>query len=338
MKKALKISAVVLVVLLVGGYGLKLAGDATYYDGYDPGLALLPEVGPLEEVQDSTEVFGVPQERHFLKRDVAFQARENDFIPATITYPPDYREGDPKLPVIVLLHGNRQAREFIEKITTPMNAGGFAMACFDQAGCGDREATEDGFLTEARTLLDRPALTVNDGRRLIDFIQSRPEFDAARIYLVGASYGAITGTVLAAKDKRIKAAVLVVGGGHIPTILNAPMISQEVPGFVLSFAKPVIAFLMDVADPVHHAPFVAPTPVLMQNGADDRVITKQAGDALYAALSEPKEIKWYPIDHPGLRKGDGPEILHLLDDGLAWLQEQDRPRKRAAAQRNEIGE
>jgi dienelactone hydrolase len=337
MKKFSKIAVIVLVLLVLAGYGLKVAGDATYYDDYDPDLALNPEAGDIEEVKGPIKVFGVPQESDFLKRDIAFDARPGERVPATITYPGDYEEGDPKLPVIVYLHGNRQDRKFIEKITTPMNKAGFAMASFDQHGVGDRKIPDAGVLDLVRVHMKRPALTVNDGRRLIDYLQTRPEFDPDRIYLVGASYGAITGTVLAAKDKRVKAAVLVVGGGSIPLILNAPKIKDEVPEILSAGTKPLITFFMDVADPIHHAPLVAPTPVLMQNGEDDRVITKQAGEALYAALGEPKQIKWYPIDHPGLRKEDGPEVLRLLDDGLAWLKEQDKP-YRMVGEQEDAGE
>jgi len=64
--------------------------------------------------------------------------------------------------------------------------------------------------------------------------------------------------------------------------------------------------------------------VLMQNGSADRLVSPESGERLYGALGEPKTIEWYDIDHPGLRDGDGPEIVRMLDDGLAWLQAQDQ--------------
>lgn len=324
MKKFFKYAGISFLALIVVLFIWKKIGDAGYYSGYDPDLALNAQEDGFEEVKDTIEVFGIERNRHFLKERVEFQARPGDMVPTLITLPPDYKEGDPKLPCILFLHGSGQKKDFLEKISTPMNAGGFAMASFDQLGCGERK-NGDGILYGARTYLQRAGKTVLDARRLIDYLQTRPEIDPDRIYLVGASYGAITGTVFASQDKRIKAAVLVVGGGNIPVMLDAPMIKDNVPGPVHAIAKPLVAFLMDVADPIHHAPNVAPTPVLMQNGSEDILVSPEAGEELYAALSDPKEIKWYPIDHPGLRKTDGPEILRLLDEGLQWLKEQDAP-------------
>ncbi len=39
---------------------------------------------------------------------------------------------------------------------------------------------------------------------------------------------------------------------------------------------------------------------------------------MYAALGEPKEIRWYPIDHPD-READGAKVIEMLNDGLAWF-------------------
>ena len=40
-------------------------------------------------------------------------------------------------------------------------------------------------------------------------------------------------------------------------------------------------------------------------------------------MGEPKEIRWYPCDHPGLRDEDAPIIVQILDEGLEWLLEID---------------
>jgi fermentation-respiration switch protein FrsA (DUF1100 family) len=98
-----------------------------------------------------------------------------------------------------------------------------------------------------------------------------------------------------------------------------------VPGWLLPALGPIIAFLIGPAEPVLHAPKTAGTPVLMQNGSNDGVIIPESGEALYAALGEPKEIRWYPIDHPD-REEKGEEVIKMLLDGLAWLREIDDKR------------
>lgn len=318
MKKLFKILVVLLLVAVVALTGLKFYSDARFYDNYDPSLPLNAEIAPAEVVNDIVDVFGVEKPRNFKRVEFSFEARPGDRIPGLMALP---LEAEDKLPVIIFVHGSGQRKEFIDEIATPFTKAGFAMVSFDQLLCGGRKV-EDG-LAAGWAWRNRAWMTVNDTRRLIDFLQTQPEFDPERIYLTGASYGAITGTVILAKEKRIKAGALVVGGGDIDTMLDAPMIRNEAPAGALFVVKPLVKYFVGVADPVRHAPMTAGTPVFMQSGSEDILVSPEAGMALYTALGEPKELKWYPIDHPGLRKEDGPEIINLLDDTVVWLLKQD---------------
>jgi hypothetical protein len=60
----------------------------------------------------------------------------------------------------------------------------------------------------------------------------------------------------------------------------------------------------------------------MLNGSHDGVVTPESGKALYAVLGEPKEIRWYPVDHPD-REPKGEEVIKMLSDGLEWFMGQD---------------
>ncbi len=298
----------------------KAQADSRYYDDYDPALPFNVQVQEDEIVDDTVDVFGIERPRHFRRVKFTFEARNGEPVPSLLALPTDF-EG--RLPAVVFVHGSRQEKEFIDEIATPFAEAGFAMASYDQYMQGERPVDSDG-LAEGLAWRTRTWKTVNDARRMVDYLQTRDDIDPDRIYLVGASYGAITGTVALAREPRFKAGVLVVGGGHVPTLLDAPMIREEVPGAVLAVAKPLIHWLMGVADPVRHAAGTAGTPVLMQNGSADRVVSPESGERLYESLGEPKSIEWYDIDHPGLRDGDGPEIGRMLDDGLEWLQAQDQ--------------
>ncbi|HDP35406.1 MAG TPA: hypothetical protein ENN29_09890, partial [Candidatus Hydrogenedentes bacterium] len=174
--------------------------------------------------------------------------------------------------------------------------------------------------------------TVHDTQRMIDYLETRPDIDAARVYLIGASYGAVTGTVAVAREKRIRAAALVVGGGNFRLLAKAPEVRKELPQWLWPFAGPLMVFAAGVADPIHHAAQTAGTPIIMLNGSNDGVVTPESGKALFAALGEPKEIRWYPVDHPD-REPNGEEVIKMLNDGLAWFLEQDAP-FRPATQEN----
>ncbi len=133
--------------------------------------------------------------------------------------------------------------------------------------------------------------------------------------------------------KRIKAADLVVGGANVRVLLNAPLIynggrealnNTKLWPAIHWGAKQIVAFIMKPADPMNWAPLTKGTPVLMQNGSIDTLVSPAAGEELYKYLGEPKEIRWYPCDHPGLNESQADIIVQILDEGLAWLSEQDR--------------
>jgi len=325
MKKALKIGLGVFGGILLLLLIWKFVADATYFNNYDPKLPFKESVIESSEINDTQEVFGMSRPRHYRRVEISMQTRPNEMMPVLMTFPAEYSG---KVPCIIFLHGIGQDNDFLNDITTPFNEAGFAMACFDQSMQGDREVK--GALAKAVAFRKRPWKTINDTRRLIDYLETHPDIDSSRIYLVGASYGAITGCTAVAFDKRIKAAVLVVGGGNIPVLLNAPLIKNNAPKWLYMIGKPLVSFLMRPADPIRYAAKTSPTPLLFLNGEYDTLVTPEAGKELFNAAGEPKEIRWYPCDHPGLVKEQGPVILKILDDGLEWLSEKDAPFRKPA--------
>ncbi len=322
MRKALKIIGGVLLVLVVLLLAAKMWADATYFNDYTPSLPFNVQVQETGVVEGTIAFFGITRPRHFEKVLFTMDTRANESMPVLLTLPVE-RTG--RVPVIVFLHGIGQSKGFLEEICSPFNQAGFAMACFDQSMQGERKV-KGGLLQSAVAFRKRPWKTINDARRLIDYLQTHPAIDPERIYLVGASYGAITGTSLTAFEKRIRAGVLVVGGANLKVMLDAPLIKNGIGNAALHWlGKQIVSFMMKPADPMHYAAQTAGTPMLMQNGSRDTLVTPEAGEELFKALGEPKEIRWYPCDHPGLDKSDAAIIVQILDEGLEWLLLQDKP-------------
>jgi poly(3-hydroxybutyrate) depolymerase len=315
LRKLFKVFVIILAVGIIALVALKSYNDRNYFADYDPALPADAKVAAAEVITEPIEVFDIERQREYLRTKFDFEARPGDRVPCLLTQPVQF-EG--KLPTIVFLHGSGQDKEFIEEICTPFNQAGFAMVSYDQWNCGERRHAKSEF-AKAVSWLDRGWKTVNDARRLVDFLVTRPDVDPDRIYLVGASYGAMTGTHVLAKDKRFKAGILVVGGGDFNVMLQAPMIKNNVPALLHAVLTPFLSWYAAPFDPIRSAPATGPTPILMQNGSDDVLVSPDAGRALYAALADPKEIVWYPIDHPGLRDGDGPLVIEMLDAGVVWL-------------------
>lgn len=314
----------ILIVGLVLIVGLLGAGVATmrmevadahehYFDNYDPGLPFNAEIAER-----------TAKEGYVLEK-VYFESRPGERVPTLITFPPQF-EG--KLPLILFLHGIGQKKDFIEEITLPFTVNGFAMACFDQHMQGERKLPKEASATEnAKAFFDRPWKTVNDARRFLDYCATRDDIDMNRIYLVGASYGAITGSTFAAFDNRVKAAALVYGAGNIAKMLDARMINSEIatnyPKLepLLPYVRSFVAYLLDPADPIHYVDQIAPRPVLIQNGRDDGLIATAAAEEFQEKAAQPKDIIWYEGDHIGL---DPYTVAQVLKDGLAWIVTQDK--------------
>ncbi|HDP35221.1 MAG TPA: alpha/beta fold hydrolase [Candidatus Hydrogenedentes bacterium] len=322
MRKFLKIIGCIVLALILLVIIVKMWCDKTYFNEYDPTLSFNARAKSSEVVDSTIDFFGITRPRRFEKVLFSIDARPDEPIPVLMTLPMHRKE---KVPVIIFLHGIGQSKGFIEEICMPFNDAGFAMACFDQSMQGERKIRGSALKTVV-AFRQRPWKTINDARRLIDYLQTHPEIDGERIYLVGASYGAITGATLTAFEKRIRAAVLVVGGGNLKVMLDAPLIRDGVKNKALHWmAKQFVAWLMKPADPVNYAHLTAGTPILMQSCSEDILVPPEAGRELHKAIGEPKEIRWYPCDHPGLRDGDAPIIVQILDEGCDWLVEQDMP-------------
>ncbi len=78
----------------------------------------------------------------------------------------------------------------------------------------------------------------SDIRRSIDWLAAQPGIDAARINLVGTSWGGILGASAAGSDPRIDKAVLLLAGGDLQTILNCDVPEVRPIAKALAAASP----------------------------------------------------------------------------------------------------
>lgn len=318
--KILKRSGLVLLLLLLLFLLAKEIADTRYFNDYDPAFPLDARIEKTERIDRNGELFGVARKTRFESIKFSFEARPGDRVPALLNLP---FEHSGKLPVIVLLHGIGQSKDFLNEVCTPFNEAGFAMASFDQYSRGERKVGK-GVFKQALAFRQRPWRTINDTRRLLDYLQTREDIDPNRMYLVGASYGAITGSTASAFDKRIQAAVLVVGGGNLRLLTNGSTLIRESRHPVLyKMLQPLACYFMKPADPIRYVEQMAPRPLLFLNGQLDTMVTPEAGQALFDAAKDPKEIRWYPCDHPGLVESEGHYVVEMLDEALAWLKKKD---------------
>ncbi len=165
----------------------------------------------------------------------------------------------------------------------------------------DEEEVGD-FAVPARRL--RQALL--DGRRLLDWLETRPEIDATRLAVAGVSVGGIMAATLMGLDERIRAGVFLMAGGGLPELLYE---STERP--LRRFRERVFESTGDTSregfvrrarvhteslDPLRYADRIAPERVVLVSGRFDRVVPSARTEALWEALGRPRWIR-LPAGH-----------------------------------------
>ena len=343
-KRVFKSVLLVLLALVALLWAFKAYRDAHYFDNYDARAPLNVTVLGMTEFNQETPVRG------YTITKFTFDGYHGEKVPTLMSMP--MKRSGKKLPAVIFLHGIGQNKNFLKEITAPFNQTGFAVVCFDQYTQGERKLIgKQSFLARYKAFAQRAAKTVNETRRLIDYLSAHSDIDPQRIYLVGASYGAVTGSIIMAKDRRLRAGVLVYGGGDYRKLLHSyanhlgvaaalglidgrnlnpekpplpklTLCEERKVGVVLGCIIPVARYFLGAADPIHYAGQISPTPVYFQNGTHDVLVPAAAGKALQDAAKEPKKITWYESDHVGI---DLEHTKRVLADGLKWLLEQDDP-------------
>ncbi len=148
-----------------------------------------------------------------------------------------------------------------------------------------------------------------DLRRALDILLMQPGIDKERIVFVGHDYGAMFGSLLAGKDKRIKAYVLVAGMGNFGDwslkYWKKPLEEGEE-----SYRK-----FLERVDPMGYISQASPAALFFQFANNDIYISKETALHFYNAASPPKLIKWYDTEHEMM-------IPEVRKDRVEWVKKQ----------------
>ena len=151
---------------------------------------------------------------------------------------------------------------------------------------------------------------IKDLQRAVDVLRAQPNVDDERIAYHGTSYGGAMGALFVGIERRLKAAVLVVGDGGLVSHFTGPEDASFMSG--LSCATRVEWFRsMTPIEPIRFLPHASPTALLLQSGRLDNLVPGADARALHAAAPEPRTLRWYEAGH-GLNQ-------QAFFDRLDWL-------------------
>jgi dienelactone hydrolase len=133
-----------------------------------------------------------------------------------------------------------------------------------------------------------------DLQRAVDVLLERPDVDPARLAYVGRSYGGATGALFAGVERRLKTYILASADGGITTRFTEPGAPPPPPGR----EEQARAWLAAMT-PIEGIRFVgnANAIIFFQNGRGDPIVTVPRAEALHAAATGQKEVRWYDAAH-----------------------------------------
>lgn len=244
-------------------------------------------------------------ERIFLEADkntlfkVYYDSVNVERVPALLSVP----KGDDKpFPCIIFLHGYGGEKEDMIPLAALAADARYAVIAIDVQYHGERRRagielysanmtrTKDGFIQ-----------TVIDARRALDYLETRQDIDPSKLALVGGSMGALIGAILVGVEPRLRACVLVVGGGNMTLMVQRsqhsalPAIREYLEANNISYRA--VQEALDPIDPINFVDAISPRPLLMHNGKFDDIVPAECGRLLYERAKEPKEIYWYDSGH-----------------------------------------
>ncbi len=280
--------------------------DAKFFEGYSPHLEFKVEEVSKENIQGDW------------REKLRIQTLPGEMAPVDFHYPSERPEAG--APCIVLLYGIGQNLKFLDEVARYYLRDGFAIVGLEQMGQGERknhgkETPLEGLLR----LRKRSGQTIVEARRIVDYLETRPEVDAKNLYLYGISMGAMMGTTALAMEPRFKGGILMWGGGDLPKLVsenrNAKIQMKPYQRWLASWAT---TFFKPV-EPLKRIATIAPRPLLFQNALHDEIIPKVCTEAYYEKAGDPKEILWYECGH---ENGLSEQLIKkIIGDQIVWLKE-----------------
>jgi dienelactone hydrolase len=234
---------------------------------------------------------------------ITFSSPDGGSVPGLLFDPVD-RAG-PR-PGIVLMHGMPGNARSTAGQGQGLAEHGAVVIAID-APFARRAGPSLRFITEDRVEQIR---LIKDLQRAVDVLRARANVDDDRIAYLGISYGGAMGALFVGVERRLKAAVLVVGDGGLVSHSTGP----EDLGAMASLSCAVrVNWLraMTPIEPIRFLPHAPPTALLLQSGQLDNLVPVADARALHDAAPEPKTIRWYDAGH-GLN-------LQALRDRHEWL-------------------
>lgn len=226
---------------------------------------------------------------------------------------------DRPLPVLLVLGGHRTGSDAVELFG---NVGERAVVALDYPYDGPEKVKGIGPVLSTIPLARQAFLdTVPAVSLVVDWLLEQPWVEQEQVVIVGASLGVPFAATAAARDTRIRGAILVHGAADNRLWLQH-QVSRRVDAKFLHYPLGTILYWLAYG-PVLNTPertaLISPRPVLIIGAKDDERTPAGQTELLFAAANNPKKLRWTGGQHiqPG-RNEVVSELLRIADEELPF--------------------
>jgi dipeptidyl-peptidase-4 len=191
---------------------------------------------------------------------------------------------------------------------------GFVVFTLDNRGSGSR-----GERFESAIAGRLGQVEMADQLRGVEFLKSQPFVDAARIGMLGWSYGGYMSAWIISHSHRFGAAVI---GAPVTDLANLA-VTTDIPGFLPDYFD--AEFWQAPEAYAARSPLLAAgdvtTPALVLHGEADRRVPMAQGLALYRALQrQGLDVRMVSYPRAGHVLSEPAQLLHAARETLAWFE------------------
>jgi dienelactone hydrolase len=226
---------------------------------------------------------------------------------------------DRPLPVLLVLGGHRTGSDAVELFG---NVGERAVVALDYPYDGPEKVRGIGPVLGTIPLARQAFLdTVPAVSLVIDWLLEQPWVNPDQVVIVGASLGVPFAATAAARDSRIRGAILVHGAADNRLWLQH-QVSRRVDAKILHYPLGTILYWLaygPVLNTPERAARISPRPVLIIGAKNDERTPAGQTELLFAAANNPKKLRWTDGQHiqPG-RNEVVSELLRIADEELPF--------------------
>ncbi len=220
----------------------------------------------------------------------------NNEVPVT-AYLPSQTIG--KAPVVILLHfwgatDNKVEREFAHELALRGLASVIIPLPYhlERTPPGFRSG-ELAIVPDTAELRRTMVQSISDIRRTIDWIESRPEFDADRVGITGTSLGAIVSSLAFAVEPRIKSAGFMLGGADLAYLMmnSSRTISARSELRAKGYTEESLRAELAGIEPLSFLDPADTRPSYLITARYDTVVPRESTERLAAALANVKTLE-----------------------------------------------